>query len=50
MKGITWSLRCTFEKENTKALSGLQEGQAVKIQGTYDSYGKNIIFKDCVLV
>ncbi len=49
MKGITWSLRCTFERENAKALTGLQEGQAVKIQGTYDSVGKNIIFKDCAL-
>jgi hypothetical protein len=50
MKGITWSLRCTFEKENAGGLSSLQEGQAVTIQGTYDSYGKNIIFKDCALV
>ncbi len=50
MQGMTWSLRCTFERENGKALSGLQEGQAVKVQGTYDGYGKNIIFKDCVLV
>lgn len=50
MKGITWSLRCTFEKENAGGLSSLQEGQAVTLQGTYDSYGKNIIFKDCALV
>jgi hypothetical protein len=50
MKGITWSLRCTFEKENAGGLTNLQEGQAVTIQGTYDSYGKNIIFKDCALV
>lgn len=50
LKGITWSLRCTFEKENAKALTGLQEGQAVRLQGTYDGVGKNIIFKDCVLV
>jgi hypothetical protein len=50
MKGITWSLRCTFERENARALDGLQEGQAVTVRGTYDSYGKNIIFKNCALV
>ncbi len=50
LKGITWSLRCTFEQENGKALTGLQEGQAVKLRGTYDSIGKNIIFKNCALV
>jgi hypothetical protein len=50
LQGITWTLRCTFEKEHAAGLSSLQEGQAVKLQGTYDSYGKNIIFKDCALV
>ncbi|MDD5338509.1 MAG: hypothetical protein PHG35_03740 [Dehalococcoidales bacterium] len=50
MQGISWNLRCTFEKENTRDLSGLQEGQVVKVQGTYDGVGKNIIFKDCALV
>jgi hypothetical protein len=49
MKGITWSLRCTFERENARELSSLQEGQAVTVRGNYDSYGKNIIFKNCAL-
>ena len=31
-------------------MNQLSKGQTVKIQGTYDGYGKNIIVKDCILV
>ncbi len=49
-KRMTWSLRCTFNKEESPKLTRLQEGQAVVVQGKYESVSKNIIFKDCVLV
>jgi hypothetical protein len=31
-------------------MNRLSEGQTVKVQGTYDGYGKNIIIKDCNLI
>ena len=46
----TWSLRCTFDKEESSKLTSLNEGQEVTVRGKYDGYSKNIIFKDCVLV
>lgn len=49
-KKMMWSLRCTFEKEESSKLTRLNEGQAVMVRGKYDSYSKNIIFKECVLV
>ena len=49
-KKVSWSVRCTFDKENSSKLSRLSEGQEVAVRGKYDGYGKNIIFKDCVLV
>ncbi len=49
-KKVLWSVRCTFDKENSSQLSHLNEGQEVAVRGKYDGYGKNIIFKDCVLV
>jgi hypothetical protein len=47
---VVWSARCSFEKESVADMSHLSEGQAVALRGKYDSYGKNIIFKDCKLV
>jgi hypothetical protein len=49
-KKMMWSLRCTFEKDESSKLTRLNEGQAVAVRGKYDSYSKNIIFKECVLV
>jgi hypothetical protein len=49
-KKMNWSLRCTFTKEESSKLTRLQEGQEVVVQGKYEGYSKNIIFKDCVLV
>ncbi len=49
-KKIMWSLRCTFDKDESSKLTRLNEGQAVTVRGKYDGYSKNIIFKDCVLV
>ena len=49
-KKVLWSVRCTFDKENSSQLSRLNEGQEVAVRGKYDGYGKNIIFKECVLV
>ncbi|MHB8104398.1 MAG: OB-fold protein [Dehalococcoidales bacterium] len=49
-KKMTWSLRCTFNKEESSKVSRVQEGQAVVVQGKYEGVSKNIIFKDCVLV
>jgi hypothetical protein len=47
-KKVSWPVRCTFDKENISLMSRLTEGQEVNVRGRYDSYGKNIIFKDCV--
>ena len=48
-KKVVWPVRCTFTKENVSGMQRLSEGQEVSLRGKYDSYGKNIIFKDCVL-
>jgi exonuclease VII large subunit len=47
---MVWSIRCTFGQESSSKLTRLNEGQEVVVRGKYDGYGKNIIFKDCVLV
>jgi hypothetical protein len=47
---LMWEVRCGFNKEAVPQMSRLKEGQPVIIQGKYDGYSKNIIFKDCVLV
>ncbi len=49
-KKLLWPVRCTFGKEVVAEMHRLNEGQEVIIQGKYDGYGKNIIFKDCVIV
>ncbi len=49
-KKVVWPVRCTFNKENILQMNRLTEGQEVTLRGKYDSYGKNIIFKDCALV
>jgi len=49
-KSGPWSVRCSFGKENVSEMNRLSKGQMVKVQGTYDGYGKNIIIKDCILV
>ena len=49
-KKVLWPVRCTFGKESIPQMNRLDEGQEVALRGRYDSYGKNIIFKDCVLV
>ena len=49
-KKMMWSLRCTFDKDESSKLTRLNEGQAVVVRGKYDSYSKNVIFKECVLV
>jgi hypothetical protein len=49
-KQKTWSVRASFTKENSSALTRLREGQTVTVTGTYDGYGRNILLKDCVLV
>jgi hypothetical protein len=49
-KKVVWPVRCTFAKENISQMNRLSEGQEVNLRGKYDSYGKNIIFKDCALV
>jgi hypothetical protein len=48
-KKVVWPVRCTFNKENISPMSRLAVGQEVTLLGKYDSYGKNIIFKDCIL-
>jgi hypothetical protein len=48
-KKVVWPVRCTFNKESISQMSRLAVGQEVTLLGKYDSYGKNIIFKDCVL-
>ncbi len=49
-KKMVWSVRCSFEKEAMSPMNRLKEGQTVTMQGKYDGYGKNILFKECVLV
>jgi hypothetical protein len=49
-KKVLWPVRCTFGKESVPQMNRLSEGQEVTISGKYDSYGKNIIFKECTLV
>jgi len=49
-KRIVWSLRCTFNKEDSSKLTRLTEGQEVTVRGKYDGFSKNIIFKECTLV
>jgi len=49
-KKMLWSVRCSFGKENITQMSRLKEGQTVTVRGKYDGYGKNILFKDCVLI
>lgn len=46
----TWSARCSFNKENVAEMSRLNEGDEVALRGKYDSYSKNILFKDCTIV
>ncbi len=48
-KKMLWSVRCSFEKESMSQMGRLNEGQTVTVRGKYDGYGKNILFKDCVL-
>jgi hypothetical protein len=48
-KKLTWSIRCQFNKEDSQKAARLNEGQEVRLRAKYDSYSKNIIFKDCVL-
>ncbi len=48
-KKMMWSLRCTFDKDESSKLTSLSEGQEVTVRGKYDGYSKNIIFKECVL-
>ena len=48
-KKVVWPVRCTFNQENATAMGRLAEGQEVTVRGKYDSYGRNIIIKDCVL-
>jgi hypothetical protein len=48
-KKAVWPVRCTFGRENISQMERLGEGQEVTLRGRYDSYGKNIIFKDSVL-
>jgi hypothetical protein len=45
-----WSVRCSFEKEGATGLNRLNEGEEASVRGTYDGFGKNIIFKNCSLV
>jgi hypothetical protein len=47
---LLWPVRCTFGKEVVSDMYRLKEGQEATIRGKYDGYGKNIIFKECVLV
>lgn len=49
-KNMTWSLRCTFNKDESSKVSRLQEGQEVAVQGQYEGYSKNIIFRDCTII
>jgi hypothetical protein len=49
-KKVVWPVRCTFGRENVSQMERLAEGQEASLRGKYDSYGKNIIFKDCSLV
>ena len=49
-KKVLWPVRCTFGKESVPQMNRLNEGQEVVMRGKYDSYGKNIIFKDCTLI
>jgi hypothetical protein len=48
-KRVVWPVRCTFARETVMQMSRLSEGQEVALRGKYDSYSKNIIFKDCSL-
>jgi hypothetical protein len=48
-KKLLWPVRCTFDKEVISEMQRLKEGQEVTVRGKYDGYGKNIIFKECVL-
>ena len=45
-----WNVRCTFDKKGGPKLNRLTEGQTVTVQGKYDSYARNILMSDCVLV
>ena len=49
-KKMMWSLRCTFNKDESSKASRLNEGDAVMVRGKYDGHSKNIMFKDCALV
>jgi hypothetical protein len=49
-KKVLCPVRCTFGKESVPQMNRLSEGQEVTMRGKYDSYGKNIIFKECTLV
>jgi len=43
-------VRCTFEKAYGSELNKLTTEQTVTVQGKYDSYRINMIFRDCALV
>ena len=49
-KKLMWPVRCSFGKEIITEMHRLSEGQEITVRGKYDGYGKNIIFKDCVIV
>jgi hypothetical protein len=49
-KKLHWPVRCAFGKEIVSQVNHLSEGQPIVIRGKYDSYGKNIIFKDCTVM
>jgi hypothetical protein len=46
-KKLTWSCRCTFDKDTAAKASRLSENSDVAVRAKYDGYGKNIIFQDC---
>ncbi len=45
--GVAWTIPIILDISKRNSLS---EGQTVTVRGKYDGYGKNILFKDCVLI
>ncbi len=49
-KTESWNVRCTFNSQYDAQLKRLTTGQTATVEGKYDGYGKNILFRDCLLI
>jgi hypothetical protein len=45
-----WEIQCTFDKQYSSEVSGLEPGDVVTIEGKCDGYFMSVKMKDCILI